>query len=557
MSREISSDSKKEEIADYFQKNFKINDEAKNNLIKEDISGDILLDISDNEFKSLGIKVGQFIKIKKFIKGNEDKFKNAKEIKVKITSKSSPQQVKNFLESCLNFRQNDINIDGKRLLELGEEEMDKLGFNLGQKKKLVKYIDYFKTLPPEEEEEKEKEVEEEIIIHRNSSEQDVSNFLRKKSHLSQEIIDSLGFDAEGLLDLEDNEIDGIEELNDNEKNNLKNSLKENKEKLNQKNKEKTYKNSKEIEHEIKITEKSSEEDVSKFLMKKLNFSEKSINELQLDGESLFLLEIEDVDGLNITQSEKKKLKEFLLQIGKKSKENKKIEITYDSNKKEAEKFLVEKLGLNKETTKKLDLDGETLFLLDEKDINEMDELSKREKEEFIKVLKEIKINITDASNNSDVSEFLKFNLGFEDKSIENCKNLTGRKLLSLSIEEVDKMKLIADYDRKKLKRYVNLINIKIDKNSNKTVVAKFLKTQLYFSFKSIKKLNLDGQNFFSLNEEKINKIDYIKKEEKDMLKHMFKKPDEKINEIEDNYKSNIFFFITMKNKQRNNINLKI
>ena len=54
MSREISSDSKKEEIADYFQKNFKINDEAKNNLIKEDISGDILLDISDNEFKSLG-----------------------------------------------------------------------------------------------------------------------------------------------------------------------------------------------------------------------------------------------------------------------------------------------------------------------------------------------------------------------------------------------------------------------------------------------------------------------------------------------------------------------
>jgi len=69
---------------------------------------------------------------------------------------------------------------------------------------------------------------------------------------------------------------------------------------------------------------------------------------------------------------------------------------------------VEKLGLNKETSKKLDLDGETLFLLDEKDINEMDKLSKREKEEFIKVLKEIKINITDASNNSDVSEFLKF-----------------------------------------------------------------------------------------------------------------------------------------------------
>ena len=151
MASEISSNSKKEEIANYFQKNFKISDEAKNNLIKEEITGDILLDISDNEFKSLGLKVGHLLRIKKFLKGNEDNFKKAKEIKVKITSKSSPQQVKNFLESCLNYKLNENNIDGKRLIELKEEEMNKLGFNLGQKKKLVKCIDYFKTLPPEEE----------------------------------------------------------------------------------------------------------------------------------------------------------------------------------------------------------------------------------------------------------------------------------------------------------------------------------------------------------------------------------------------------------------------
>ena len=134
MASEISSNSKKEEIANYFQKNFKISDEAKNNLIKEEITGDILLDISDNEFKSLGLKVGHLLRIKKFLKGNEDKFKKAKEIKVKITNKSSPQQVKNFLESCLNYKLNENNIDGKRLIELKEEEMNKLGFNLGQKK---------------------------------------------------------------------------------------------------------------------------------------------------------------------------------------------------------------------------------------------------------------------------------------------------------------------------------------------------------------------------------------------------------------------------------------
>lgn len=51
----ISIESTKEEIANYFVKKFKT-PEVKNNLIKEDISGDILLELEDKDLKSLGIK---------------------------------------------------------------------------------------------------------------------------------------------------------------------------------------------------------------------------------------------------------------------------------------------------------------------------------------------------------------------------------------------------------------------------------------------------------------------------------------------------------------------
>lgn len=86
-----------------------------------------------------------------------------------------------FLEKCINFKKKNI-LDGKGLIQLDEEGMNKLEFNLGQKKKLVKYINYFKTLIIVEEE---KEFEdEEIIINKNSTEEEVSNFLRKNSKLS-------------------------------------------------------------------------------------------------------------------------------------------------------------------------------------------------------------------------------------------------------------------------------------------------------------------------------------------------------------------------------------
>ena len=97
MSLEISADSSKEEVANYFFKEFKISEESKNNFIKEDISGDVLLDVTD--FKIFGVKTGPLMKIKKFIKNNEEKLKPKKEFEEKITTKSSIEEVKASLKT--------------------------------------------------------------------------------------------------------------------------------------------------------------------------------------------------------------------------------------------------------------------------------------------------------------------------------------------------------------------------------------------------------------------------------------------------------------------------
>ena len=75
------------------------------------------------------------------------------------------------------------------------------------------------------------------------------------------------------------------------------------------------------EDKVLINKKSSSEEVSKFLRLKLNFSQDSIDILELDGESLFGLIEEDInDVTEITEKEKENLKKFIrgeLDINKK------------------------------------------------------------------------------------------------------------------------------------------------------------------------------------------------------------------------------------------------
>ena len=363
----LSEYSTKEEVADFFVKKFKISEEIKNNFIKEDISGDVLYDILYSEFKSLGLKVGPLKKIQKFLRENKNNFKE-KEIKEVITSNTKSKEVKNFFEKCINFKNKLENLDGKGLLELNEEEMKKLGLNLGQRKKLVKYIEYFKTIPPPPPD----SPNEEIIITEKSTEEEVSKFLKIRLKFSQDSIYKLGLDGESLFMLEGSEIDKFGELTLDEKYNLKRFLFE-------------TKNDKTLEQkpgpELIITEKSSSEEVAKFLKSKLGFNDEEIKELELDGESLYELEETEIDEFAfISQEEKDKLKKFLYE--EKNKNGPIQNITKESNKNEVEKYLNEKLNFSDKSIRELNLDGKSLYSLKKEHIEKLKEITDKEKDKL-------------------------------------------------------------------------------------------------------------------------------------------------------------------------------
>ena len=206
----LSEDSTKEEVAEFFVQKFRISETIKNNMIKEDISGDILYDISNDEFKSLGIKIGPLLKINKYLSSNKDKFKQ-KEITGKIISNPNSKEIKNLLEKCLNFKETLENLDGKGLNSLDEEQMKTLGLNLGQRKKLIKY---FKTNSTP------------LLITKSSTEKEVAEFLKMRLKFSQDSIDELKLDGESLYLLKENGLNDLKCLTHEEKENLEKFLEE-------------------------------------------------------------------------------------------------------------------------------------------------------------------------------------------------------------------------------------------------------------------------------------------------------------------------------------------
>ena len=135
MKDSITFESTKEEVAEYFAKLCKFGDDVQKNFIENDISGEILLDLNDSDFKKLKAKLGHIKKIQKSIEENKEKLVK-KEIKEVISIYSTSEQVAEFFEVSLNFKGDLQNLNGKELLELTEEKIEALGLNLGQKKKL-------------------------------------------------------------------------------------------------------------------------------------------------------------------------------------------------------------------------------------------------------------------------------------------------------------------------------------------------------------------------------------------------------------------------------------
>ena len=98
------------------------------------------------------------------------------------------------------------------MIELSIEDMKNIGLNLGQRKKLIKYIEFIKTIKNEK--------KDEIVINENSTEEEVAKFLNEKMNFSDKTIKELQLDGTSLFLLTQEEIEGLEELNQNEKEKL-------------------------------------------------------------------------------------------------------------------------------------------------------------------------------------------------------------------------------------------------------------------------------------------------------------------------------------------------
>ena len=381
----ITVESSKEDVGNFLVTNLKLKEEIKNIIIKEDISGDVLLDLEEEDYKSIGIKVIQMRKIKGFIEQNKDKF-GEKHFTEVITINSSSNEVAEFFAKSLNFNQNLNDLNGKNLLELTDESIKSLRLNLGQRKKLIRYIKYFKTLKIEVLEEKE------ILITKNSSNEEVIEFLKKKINISDKGIEilrkELGIEGgDTLFLLKESNIDKCSLTNE-EKINFKEFINE----LKGKGKEET---SNDNDNDIAITKNSTKDEIIKYLKIKLNFSEKCIDSIinglgVEDGETIFLLESKDIDEVSeLTDEEKEKFKSFLNEI--KTKEEPEIELTKESSIEDVRKFLKKKLNFSEEGIKAIEElgveGGDTLLLLQTEDIDNA-ELSKEEKDNLKNFIKE-------------------------------------------------------------------------------------------------------------------------------------------------------------------------
>ena len=521
----LTIDSTKEEVADYFIKHFNLPSVNRDILIKEDISGDALPQLSQltqkdfieilssKEAKAKGVTLA---KLKNYLKKNIDKFKE-KDIKEIITIASQPEEVKNFFDKCLNFQKDLNGLNGKALIELDEEKMKQLGLNLGQRFKLMKYINHFKSLSIDSQKTGKFE------ITNDSSVEEVANFLKTRLKFSTDSIDSLGFDGETFLQLKIEEIDNYNTLNEEERENLKKYLSG----------ELKYEEEKsDNEPEITITNESRVEEVSAFLKNKLGFKKEAIDELDgFDGETLLTLTEEQIDEYqSLSHEEKNKLKELINNINSTNITNKKdAEINEKSSEVQLIQFIKQKLNLN-------ELNDDTL---NEIDIEKIPNLNLKEKEvlnNFIKEKKKINsnnkimYNISDNQEKKEDSKITDFTMNAVNQNIINNEFIDFYFVLGINQKDYQKCKiyvqtqgedkicdeLVKNHFSIKNEIYFQILyNIKLKKNSKFCLIKIFNETyNNFFKCNNKQYININDEDTYlvleNLNFESIYVSKYIK-----------------------------------------------
>ena len=176
--------------------------------------------------------------------------------------------IKLFFENYLNFKDvnNNFDIDGKKLFSMSEQDMKKLGLTLGKRKKLNLYLQYIQK----------KANNYEISINEKSTSKDVATFLKYKFNMPQNVIEDMALDGESLTLIKEEDIDEIEEIPEEIKNEFKNYIKEiNLEKINENNKKE-----KEIE-----TKKETHENNFSYKNRDNNIEENEVEDLPTEGKN--------------------------------------------------------------------------------------------------------------------------------------------------------------------------------------------------------------------------------------------------------------------------------
>ena len=84
-----------------------------------------------------------------------------------------------------------------------------------------------------------------------------------------------------------------------------------------------------VGEDITINEKSTFKETANFLRKKFNLSDDEIKELQLDGESFYLLEREDIENLPVKKENQEKFRNYFEKFIWKKAEKSKIIIDHE------------------------------------------------------------------------------------------------------------------------------------------------------------------------------------------------------------------------------------
>ena len=221
-----------------------------------------------------------------------------------LSELSTKEEVANYFHNSLHLNDEVKNIflneyiSGDVLAELTAHDLNELNIRLGPRQRILAFIHKYASKF------KEKKITEKIIS--NSSVGEIRNFFEKYLEFKGELNN---LDGKGLLELTEERMKVL-------------GLK-----FGQRKRLIKYIRCFKIleladkEDKVLINKKSSSEEVSKFLRLKLNFSQDSIDILELDGESLFDLIEEDInDVTEITEKEKENLKKFIrgeLDINKK------------------------------------------------------------------------------------------------------------------------------------------------------------------------------------------------------------------------------------------------